>query len=172
MRKKDSKMKDKKYLLNLFVESHFAAKEAVNAADPEMKIYSSDNSNTEWRVRDIVAHITTWDSVVAKSLLGYGDGTVYLIPNLDKNEDLFNLQAVLEQRELTPQQLYAQWEDSHDEFKTAVQAIPDDQFPGDLLYPGGDERGTIADLVKYMTDHALEHRDEIVGATQEPSKAD
>jgi hypothetical protein len=164
--------KDKKYLLGLLSESHSAVREAVSAVDPNIRVYTGDSSGTEWRVRDIVAHIATWDSVVAKSLLGYGDGTVYLIPNWDKNEDLFNLQAVLEQRELTPQQLYAQWEDSHDEFKTAVQAIPDDQFPGDLLYPWGDERGTIADLVKYMTDHALEHRDEIVGATQEPSKAD
>ena len=51
-----------------------------------------------------------------------------------------------------------------------MEAIPDDLFPGDLLYPWGDERGTIADLVVYMTDHAIEHRDEIVRAAEESGK--
>ena len=48
--------------------------------------------------------------------------------------------------------------------KQAVQEIPFDQFPGDLLYPWGDERGSIARLVEIMTDHDTEHRDEIVKA--------
>ena len=44
---------------------------------------------------------------------------------------------------------------------------PPDQFPGDLLYPWGDERGSIAELVEFIVEHDAEHRDEIVKAVQE-----
>ena len=46
----------------------------------------------------------------------------------------------------------------------AVQEITFDKFPGDLLYPWGDERGSIAQLVEYMAEHDIEHRDDIVEA--------
>lgn len=42
-----------------------------------------------------------------------------------------------------------------------------DLFPGDLLYPWGGERGTIAQLVEFLIDHDAEHRDEIVKVTNE-----
>ena len=37
---------------------------------------------------------------------------------------------------------------------------------GAHIYPWGDERGTIARLVEMMTEHDVEHRDEIVKAIQ------
>ena len=162
----DMTVKEKTYLLNLLDETHSAVRVTVLEIDPEMRVYTDKDSGAEWRVRDIVGHIATWDREVANSLRAYRVGTEYIIPNWDENEDDFNQQAVLEQRELASQQLYADWEEVHEEFKAAVQDIPDDRFPGDLLYPWGDERGTIAYLVKTMTDHGIEHRDEIVKASQ------
>ena len=159
-------IKDKNYLLNLLEESHSAVRKAIMATDPVMRVYTDEDSGTEWRVRDIVGHITTWDHQVAKSLRAYQSGEEYIISAWDEDEDDFNQQAVLEQRNLTTQRLFAEWEKSHEEFKEAVQGIPDDHFPGDLLYPWGNERGTIAALVEYMTDHAIEHRDEIMQAIE------
>ena len=151
-------VKDKKYLLDLLTETFSAIRTTVAGIDPEMRVYT----DTDWRVRDVVGHIATWDRQVAISLRAYRAGTAYLIPDLD--EDAFNEQAVTEQRELTTQQIFAEWEQAREDFKEAVQEIPIDQFPGDLLYPWGDERGTIARLVEYMTDHDTEHLDEIVKA--------
>jgi hypothetical protein len=96
-------------------------------------------------------------------------GGVYLTPDFDEDEDDFNQHAVAEQRKLTTQELVAEWELAHEEFKEVVQDIPDDQFAGDLLYPWGDERGTISYLVNYMVEHAVEHRDEIAKAIQHSS---
>ena len=59
-----------------------------------------------------------------------------------------------------------EWEQAHDELKQAVQEIPVDRFPGDMLYPWGEERGSIATLVDYMIEHDVEHRDEISKALQ------
>jgi hypothetical protein len=97
-------------------------------------------------------------------LRAYGLGEEYAIPNLD--EDSFNEQEVLRQQEMTTQQIFEEWELAREDFKRAIEEIPLDQFPGDLLYPWGDVRGTIAYLVKMMTDHDVEHRDEIVKAIQ------
>ncbi len=67
---------------------------------------------------------------------------------------------------MTAEQVYVECERARQEFKDALNEIPLDLFPGDLLYPWGDERGSIAQLVEYMTDHEAEHRDEIVKAKQ------
>jgi hypothetical protein len=120
--------------------------------------------DTDWRIRDILGHITTWDREVTKSLRAFLAGTEYVIPDLD--EDEFNQQSVLKQRQLSTQQIQVEWEQARDEFKEAIREIPSDQFPGDLLYPWGDERGSIVQLIEYMIEHDDEHRDEIVRAVQ------
>ena len=84
----------------------------------------------------------------------------------DLDETDFNEQSFLAQQEMSAQQIFEEWELARDDFMRAIEEIPLDQFPGDLLYPWGDERGTIAYLVKQMTDHDVEHRDEIVKAIQ------
>ncbi len=153
-------VKDKKYLLDLLTETHSAVQATVAEIDLEMQVYT----DTDWRVRDILGHIATWDREVAKSLRAFLAGEEYLTLNLDDEEHDFNQQAVLEQRKLTTQQVFAEWEQAREDFKAAVRDIPDDQFPGDLLYPWGDERGVIATLVEYMANHGVEHRDEIMQA--------
>jgi len=151
---------DKKHLLKLLTESHSGLRAATEGIDPEWRVHK----DTGWRIRDIIGHIATWDRQVAKSLRAYQAGTEYSISNLD--EHAFNEQAVKEQRALTAQQVYVEWEQAREGFKDALKEIPLDLFPGDLLYPWGDERGSIAQLVEYMIDHDAEHRDEIVKAMQ------
>jgi len=153
-------VKDKKYLLDLLTKTHSALSTTVADVDPETLIYTEDG--TDWRVRDILGHVATWDRQVVMSLRAYQIGEVYLTPDLGEDEDDFNQQSVLAQRELTTEQLFAEWGKAREELKAAVQEIPDDQFPGDLLYPWGDERGTITYLVEYFANHGIEHRDEIV----------
>jgi len=153
-------LEDKHYLLELLSQTQAAIRETLAGIDLELRVYP----DSSWRIRDIISHIATWDRQVTKSLLAYRVGEEYAIPDL--NESDFNEQDVLKQQQLTTQQVCEIWEQAREEFKQAVEAIPLDQFPGDLLYPWGDERGTIAHLVKMMTDHDIEHRDEIVKAIE------
>jgi uncharacterized damage-inducible protein DinB len=163
--------KNKSYLIDLQMETHSDLREIVAAADPEMPVFVDSDEGASWRIRDILGHIATWDMETARSLRAYRAGGVYLTPDFDEDEDDFNQQAVAEQRKLTTQELVAEWKQAHEEFKEAVQDIPDDQFSGDLLYPWGDERGTISYLVDYMVKHAVEHRDEIAKAIEEAGKS-
>jgi len=163
--------KDKGYLIDFLTETHSNLRVLVAAVDPEMLVFADSDEGANWRIRDILGHIATWDMEIARSLHAYRAGGVYLTPDFDEEEDDFNQQAVAEQRKLTTQELVAEWEQAHEEFKEAVQDIPDDHFPGDLLYPWGDERGTISYLVDYIVEHAVEHRDEIAKAIEEAGKS-
>ena len=152
--------KDKKNLLDKLTEAHLATLVVLEKTNLEMPIYEDSG----WRVRDILGHIATWNQQTAISINAYRAGEEYLIPDLDEEEADFNGRAVEEQKKLSSQQLLSEWEEAYNELKKAVQDMPADRFPGDMLYPWGDERGSIVDLVEYMIEHCDEHRDEIIKA--------
>jgi hypothetical protein len=149
------------HLMDRLTESHSAIRKLLAESDLDIRVYK----DTDWRIRDILGHITTWDREVTKSIRAFAAGTEYSIPDLD--EDNFNRDAVLEQKKLPAQQIYLEWEQAREDFKEAIQEISADQFPGDLLYPWGDERGDIPQLVEFMIEHDDEHRAEIEGAIKE-----
>ena len=153
---------DKEYLLEKLTEEYSATRAILEGVDLEMRVYT----DTDWRIRDILGHITTWDRIVTKSLRAFLTGTEYVIPDMDGDETEFNQQSVLEQRGLSTQQIQVEWEQARDDFKEAIREIPSDQFPGDLPYPWGGERGSITRLIEYMIEHDEEHRDEIVKAIE------
>ena len=154
--------KEKKRLLDSLTEAHLSTRATLDDVDLELPVYKDSG----WRVRDILGHIATWDQEIANSLRAYQAGSEYLTPDLDEEEVEFNERAVLEQRKLSTKQILSEFEQAYDEFRAAIQEIPEERFPGDLLYPWGDERGDIATMVEYMIEHAIEHRDEIAKAAQ------
>lgn len=153
-------LEEKQRLLGLLSKTHSDLRTSLEGIDLEVRVYPDSG----WRIRDILGHLATWDRQVAKSLRAYRVGKEYAIPDLD--ETAFNEQDVLRQQRLTTQQVYVEWAQAREDFKGAVGEIPLELFPGDLLYPWGDERGTIAHLVEMMIEHDVEHREEIAKAIQ------
>lgn len=151
---------EKKHLLKSLTDSHSGLRATIETFDPETQIYSE----TGWRIRDIISHITTWIREVEKSLRAHQTGTEYVINNLD--EDAFNEQSVKVQQDLNAVQVYLEWEQAFEEVKKALDETPLELFPGDLLPPWGNERGTIAGLVEFLIDHDAEHREEILKAVK------
>jgi len=151
---------DKTGLMERLAENYSSVSALLEGIDLDIPVYK-DN---DWRIRDIVGHISIWDRQVAKSLIAFKAGEDWSIPDFE--EDAFNQQQVLEGRKLNAQQVLSEWEQARKDFIATVQAIPIDRFPGDVLYPWGDERGSITNLVQYMIDHDIEHRSEIEKAIQ------
>jgi uncharacterized damage-inducible protein DinB len=120
------------------------------------------HADSDWQIRDIIWHIAVWDRQVTKSIRAFKDGGEYSIPAL--NEDEFNDLAFQEGRKLTVEQIIEDYEQARADFKTSVQELPQEKYSEDLLYPWGDERGDISQLVAYMVEHDAEHRDEIAAA--------
>ncbi len=151
---------NKNYLLQRLTETHSAIQSILEGVDLELRVHA----DTEWRIRDILGHIATWDREISKSLRAFLAGTEYLTPDLDDEETEFNQREVTEQRKLSTQQIVAEWDQARADLKTAIRDIPADRFPGDLRYPWGDERGSIARLVEYFIKHDEEHHAEILKA--------
>ena len=147
---------EKDQLIKRLSDSYTATQAVIEGADPDRPVHGDSG----WRIRDIIGHIATWDRQVTLSLRAYREGTDYAIPDLE--EGRFNEEKVAEQAVLTAEQIYTEGEEARQDFIEAVGEIPVELYPGDLLYPWGDERGTIALLVQYMIDHDEEHRQEIV----------
>ena len=150
-------LNEKEYLLNKLTETHLTIQSLIEGVDLELEVYSETN----WRIRDLLGHIATWDREITRSLQAFINDSEYLTPDLDEEETDFNQRAIEEQRSLSTEQIIAEWKQARVEFKEAIRAIPEDRFPGDLLYPWGDERGRIAQLVEYMIEHDEEHHQEI-----------
>ncbi len=152
------KISEKNQLINKLSETHAFTRRVIEGTDPDFCIYP----DADWRIRDIIGHIATWDRQVANSLKAFMMGNEYCIPDLE--EDSFNLQQVMESRKMTAHQVFQEGQQARKDFIQAIEEISLDRFPGDLLYPWGDERGNIVKLVEYMIEHEIEHRDEIVKA--------
>lgn len=152
-------VEEKKRLLEMLSSSHSTTKKALEGIDPQLRVYPPDG----WRIREVIGHIAIWDRESAKSLRAYRQDREYGIPDFDEHE--FNQVESKKQENLTDQQVEAEWEAARQDFIAAVDEIPLELFPGDMLYPWGDERGTIGELVAYMVEHDEEHRIEISQAT-------
>ena len=153
-------IEDKKTLLDMLIETHSATRAGLEGIDLEMRVYKDG----DWRIRDVLGHVATCDRETAKALRAFKEGSEYIIHDLV--EDDFNQKSVLEQRKLTTEDIFTEWEQAHEDLKSAVQEMPLEKFPGDFRYPWGDETGSIPQLINYMIEHDVEHRDEIEKAVQ------
>ena len=147
-------------LLELLDRTHSEIRSTIEGVDLETPVHK----DAGWKVRDIIGHIAVEDREAVKSIRAYNEGREYSITDFD--EQAFNTQAALEMGELSAQRVFEEWERAREDFKSAVQEVPPDRYPGDLLYPWGDERGSIAQLVEDMCEHDEEHRSEIQAAIQ------
>ncbi len=146
---------EKQRLIDLLTDTYSKVLACVQEVGPELQVYTE----SDWRVRDIVGHLATWEREASKSIRAFQMGDEYSIPGLDENG--FNDHEVQEQRKLSVPSVFALWEGARQELIAAVKHMPIDRFGSDLLYPWGDERGSVSTLVEYMTGHATEHQEEI-----------
>jgi hypothetical protein len=142
-------------LTELLQKSRAITRTLLKDVNPELRVYQ----NSDWRIRDIIGHVATWESEVTKTLHAFSRGEEYIITNFEESD--FNEHSVQEQQGLSSQDVYEEWEKSREDFIKAIQDISPDQIQDDLLYPWGDERGSIQQLVEYMVEHEEEHKVEI-----------
>ncbi len=145
----------KQDLLNLIRETHSALLTTIDKTDLEIIIHKDSG----WRAREMLSHIGAWDRELVHTLREFNEGNEYLTPDFD--EDAFNGQAALAQKNMSTGEIVEDWKDAREELFKALEMIPAEKFPGELLFPWGDERGSIYELIKYFCDHDLEHKEEI-----------
>jgi hypothetical protein len=94
---------------------------------------------------------------VIKSIRALLGGIEYVIPDMYGDETDFNAKAVIEQGKLSNQQIVAEWKQAREEIKVVIDDIPTDKFPENLLYPCGDDCGSVSRMIEYMIEHDEEY---------------
>lgn len=149
-------------LITRLSDTHTATREILNEVDLERNVFSN------WRIRDLIGHIATWDRILTNALEAYIDGSQFIvIHDWEKEEVDFNNRAVLEQSKLSEEKLLDEWEQAHKDFVSAIREMPMEKFSGDYVYPWADESGNIVSLVEIMIEHNAEHLEELAKAIEE-----
>jgi hypothetical protein len=145
-------------ILKRLAETHKDLEGTIEGLDLDQVIHA----DTDWRIRDILGHIATWDRVLINAIERFLEGSEYIIPGMVGDETDYNQEKVLEQRKLPTFQVLQEWNQARKDFIEAVQKIPLDKINDELAFPWGEERGSLAVMIEYMIDHDGEHQEEIL----------
>jgi len=136
-------------MLDLLDGTRRETRSALSRLDPERVVHTDERA---WRVRDVVGHLGVWNGEAARSLSAYaGGGEYYCVPSEAQYYE-YNGPAADERRTWTIQQVWAEYEQSHDQLKGLVETMPAEKWDGDMLYPWR-ERGTVEGLIRTMMNH-------------------
>lgn len=150
----------KENILKRLLDTHTELEQTLEGLDLDLAIHS----DSDWRIRDILGHIATWDRVLIQAIQAYLDGSEYVLPGMTGDETDYNAQKVKEQRNLSTSDILMEWNLAREDFIKMVQQIPEDKFIDELAFPWGDERGSVSLMVEYMIEHNGEHQQEILDA--------
>jgi hypothetical protein len=83
----------------------------------------------DWSVKDILAHVTTWEEEALKYLpLILVEGRPPRYSATYGGIDAFNAQMAKEKRDLSLSEVLRQLDDTHDRLVAYVKSVPEDQF--------------------------------------------
>lgn len=93
----------------------------------------------EWSVKDIVVHLTAWESMMATWLVEYQSGAPVERPTSDAEFDEWNERIYLENKETPLEDVLHAFESVHHVTLQALQDTPEEALfePGRYTYRGG-----------------------------------
>jgi hypothetical protein len=149
-------------MLKLLAKTRQETRELLSRLNPELIVHTDERA---WRVRDIVGHLGVWNGEAARSLSTYAKGSEYKCIPSEANYYEYNGIAAEERRTWTMDQVWAEYETSHDQLKLIVETLPEAKWEGVMLYPWN-EHGTVRHLIEVMMAHErVDHCNIVVRAT-------
>jgi len=146
--------------LDLLDQTRRATRSALSSLDPELVV---NNDERAWRVRDVVGHLAVWNGEAARSLSAHAMGAEYFCITASTKYDEYNGPAADERSTWRMEQVWAEYEASHEQLKKMVEQMPVERWDREMVYPWS-ERGTTEMLIKRMMKHEkIDHCDPIIG---------
>jgi DinB superfamily len=150
--------------LSLLNTTRRATRSTLSRLDPEQVVHNDERA---WRVRDVVGHLGVWNGEAARSLSAYAKGGEYFCVTANTKYYEYNGPAADERNAWTLEQVWAEYEASHDQLKLMIETMPADKWDGEMLFPWN-ERGTVEQFIKRMMKHEkIDHCNLILKVTQE-----
>lgn len=148
--------------LDLLESTRRETRMLLSALDPERVIHTDERA---WRVRDILGHIGVWNGEAARSLEAYEEGGEYHCVPGDGVYFEYNGLAADERSAWTMEQVWAEYESTHDQLSRIIASMPAEKWDGQMTYPWN-EPGTVERLINIMMTHEkVDHCGLVVLAT-------
>lgn len=158
---------EKKALLKRLDTTLDEAQTALKKIDPLQIIYEE----TQWRVKDIVAHVATWEMEMARGIYTYRRGGEYLLPGAEDrytfDEDDFNANAAHVRYDDTMPHIHSDWSTARSWLKVLVGAMTPEELEVRFKFPWG-VKGTTVELLQELLSHHDEHMREILSKQNQP----
>ena len=149
-------------MLDLLEETRRATRSTLSQLDPARVVHDDVRA---WRVRDVLGHLAVWNGEAARSLRAYAEGDEYTCVASETGYYDYNGPAADERKTWTLDEVWAEYEASHDQLRNAVRAIPANKWGGELLFPWN-VRGSVEQLIQVMMRHeTVDHCDLVIRAT-------
>lgn len=143
----------------------YANKKVVDATDnlPESE-WNKKGVCGEWSVKDIVAHIVSYELIINDVLSTFTNSTVNT-PYLDrmkKNHDVFNAEEVNGRKNLTVKQVTDEYKNTYEKNMKLLSMIPKEKLSEVGTIPWYGENYCLDDFIVYMVHgHKVEHSTQI-----------
>jgi hypothetical protein len=148
-------------MLDLLESTHRETHVLISGRDPDQIIH---NDERHWRVRDILGHLGVWDMEAARSLQAYAEGGEYCCMPSEAAYYDYNGPAADKRKAWSMEQVWAEYDEAHEQLRQIVRSLPDEKWDGELLYPWN-ERGSVEYLIRVMMKHeTADHLELIVRA--------
>ncbi len=148
-------------LLDLLEQTRRETRSLLSSLDPVRVVHNDERA---WRVRDVVGHLAAWNIEAARSLVAYASGDAYNCIASSSEYFDYNGPAADARKAWSLDEVWAEYEASHDQLKRAIETMPADRWTGEVIYPWN-ERGTIEQLIKVMMNHEkIDHCDIVMRA--------
>ena len=147
-------MVTKDELIQQLVNSHKQIEQLVAQVDRKQEIYPG------WTIREILAHFTGWDDAVVASLRSHAVGGIPTVV-AERGPNAYNAATVTERESLSFEQIYQEWQHTHEQLKIAIRDLPAEKMKEAIVFPWG-QKGTVKDLVIGLTtEHESVHARDI-----------
>ncbi len=146
-------MKICEQLIQELDEARLNMREVAQLAGENMEIYAP------WKMKEVLAHITGWDDATIAALRAHAKDDVPGTP-ARRGIDHYNAETVSTREELPYPHIVREWENTREQLKAVLRAMPEEKYTQALVLPWG-PTGTVAQLVRIMIHHEAEHADEI-----------
>jgi uncharacterized damage-inducible protein DinB len=124
----------------------------------------------EWSIKNVLAHLTAWESIVAQVLperLATGVRPE-LFRTISADEDAWNASEIAALESFTPQEQIRELERARQRLLEVLQNVGEDTLNRKRPWPECDEDETLADYILVeIGEHEHEHRDAILAAIED-----
>src|SRR5215211_1328424 len=114
-------------LVRALTDAFDEAQATLSTADAERVVYTDSG----WKVKDLVAHVSAWEAEMLRSLQAYVEGSEYQVEGFT-DDDAQNAIFYAQRKDVPFEILVVQWTQTRDSLKSLISNLTDAQLEGEM----------------------------------------